>query len=136
MTRRTFDELVNIFRADLSRQATRMREPVPVETRLAIGIWQLATGDSYRCCGLQFGHGMSTAQTICEEFENALCNLKDRYIRFPYTDQEVEEVMDLFEEQYHFPQIVGAIDGCHIEIKAPPENHKGRFISGNCARHY
>ena len=33
----------------------------------------------------------------------------------------------MFEEQYHFPQIVGAIDGCHIEIKAPPENHEDYY---------
>lgn len=90
MTRRTFDELVNILRAHLSRQATRMHALVPVETCVARGIWRLATGDSYRCCGLQFGRGISTAETICKEFESALCNLKDPYIRFPYTDQEVE----------------------------------------------
>lgn len=31
------------------------------------------------------------------------------------------------EEEYHFPQIVGAVDGCHIEINAPPENKEDYF---------
>lgn len=34
--------------------------------------------------------------------------------------------MNLFEEQYHFPQMVVAIDRCHIEIKAPPEDYYNR----------
>lgn len=47
---------------------------------------------------------------------------KDLFIQFPKTEYKVQEVMDAFEEEYKLPQIVGAIDGCHIEIKAPPEN--------------
>ena len=35
--------------------------------------------------------------------------------------------MDTFEEEYKFPQIVGAIDSCHIEINAPPENKEDYF---------
>lgn len=35
--------------------------------------------------------------------------------------------MDTFEEQYKFPQIVGAIDACHIEINMPPENKEDNF---------
>ena len=35
--------------------------------------------------------------------------------------------MDEFEESYGIPQIMGAIDGCHIEINAPPDNHEDYF---------
>ena len=35
--------------------------------------------------------------------------------------------MDDFEKEYGIPQIVGAIDGCHIEINAPPDNHEDYF---------
>ena len=41
--------------------------------------------------------------------------------------------MDEFEEEYGIPQIVGAIDGCHIEINAPPDNHEDYF---NRKQHY
>ena len=37
--------------------------------------------------------------------------------------------MDVFEEEYGIPQIVGAIDGCHIEINALPDNHENYFNS-------
>ena len=122
MERETFVELCRILRGDLTRQATRLRKPVSVEKRVAVGVWRLSTGNSYRSCGLQFGLGKSTAKVICQEFEEALCRIKDLFIRFPYSEDEVQEAMDTFEEEYKFPQIVGAIDGCHIEINAPPEN--------------
>ena len=35
--------------------------------------------------------------------------------------------MDTFEEEYKFPHIVGAIDGCHVEINAPLENKEDYF---------
>ena len=56
-----------------------------------------------------------------------LLRLKDQFIKFPLTRQELQELIDEFEEEYEIPQIVGAIDGCHIEINAPPENHEDYF---------
>ena len=127
MERKTFEELSRIFRGDLMKQETRMRKPVSLEKRIAVGLWRLSTGNSYCSCGLQFGLGKSTAKVICQEFEEALCRKKDLFIPFPYMADEVQAVMNDFEEEYHFPQIVGAVDGCHIEINAPPENKEDYF---------
>ncbi|XP_073232992.1 uncharacterized protein [Porites lutea] len=41
--------------------------------------------------------------------------------------------MEEFEESYGIPQIMGAIDGCHVEINAPPDNHEDYF---NRKQHY
>ena len=46
--------------------------------------------------------------------------MKDQFIKFPLTRQEITDKIDEFEETYGIPQIVGAIDGCHIETNAPP----------------
>ena len=127
MTRATFEQLCDILRANLTKRDTRMRKAWPVEWRVAVAIWRLATGDTYRSSGLQFGMGEATAFKCCVEFETVLGNLKNKYIRFPFYDGEVQEAMDRFEELYKFPQIVGAIDGSHIEIKAPPVNHEDYF---------
>jgi len=35
--------------------------------------------------------------------------------------------MEEFEEMYGIPQIVGAINGCHIEINAPSQSHEDYF---------
>ena len=82
MERETFEELSRIIRGDLVKQETRMRKPVSLEKRIALGLWRLSTGNSYRSRGLQFGLGRSTAKVICQEFEEALCRKKDLFIRF------------------------------------------------------
>ena len=121
------------MRANLQKQDTRFRVPVSVEERVGLALWRLATGNSYRSCGLQFGLGKSTAKIICSEFEQAVFDLKDRFITFPLTNEEIGEKIEEFEELYGIPQIVGAIDGCHIEINAPPQNHEDYF---NRKQHY
>lgn len=104
-----------------------MRQPVSVEERVGIGLWRLATGGSFHVCGLQFGYGKSTAKCICKEFENALVQLQNEFIVFPITQQELQDKMDGFEDRFGIPQVVGVVDGCHIEIKAPPENREDYF---------
>ena len=64
MDRVTVDELCRILRGDLTRQETRLRKPVSVENRVAVGVWRLSTGNSYRSCGPQFGLGKSTAKGL------------------------------------------------------------------------
>ena len=47
-----------------------------------------------------FTTGVSTAKTVCTEFERSLLRLKDQFIKFPKTRQELEELMDGFEEEH------------------------------------
>ena len=70
VTRPTFNALCDLVRGDPQKQHTRMRSPVSVEERVAVALWRLATGDSFKSCGLQFGIGMSTAKTICAADSN------------------------------------------------------------------
>ena len=64
---------------------------------------------------------------ICSEFERALLQVKDQFIKFPLTRQEITDKINEFEETYGIPQIVGAIDGCHVEINASPRNHEDYY---------
>ena len=113
VTQETFEFLCDLVRVKLQKQQTRFRDPVSMEGRAGLALWQLATGNSYRSCGLQFGLGKSTAKTICSEFKQAIFDLKDRFIKFPLTGEENGEKIEEFEELYGIPQIVGAIEGCH-----------------------
>ena len=68
VTRPTFNALCDLVCGDPQKQHTRMRSPISGEERVGVALWRLATGDSFKSCGLQFGLGMSTAKTICSEF--------------------------------------------------------------------
>ena len=52
---------------------------------------------------------------------------KDQFINFPLTRRDREEKMNEFIDEYGIPQTVGAIDGCHIEINAPPQNKEDYY---------
>ena len=78
------------MRVKLQKQETGVRVPVRVEERVGLALWRLATGNSYRSCGLQFGLGKSTAKIICSEFELAILDLKDHFIKFRLTIEKTE----------------------------------------------
>ena len=59
--------------------------------------------------------------------------LKDQFIKFPSCPAPVREKIQDFREKSTFPNVVGAIDGTNILIRAPKENHEDYF---NHKHHY
>ena len=45
----TFSDIVTLVRNRLEKQDTPFLEAVPIEKRVAIALWCLATGNSYQC---------------------------------------------------------------------------------------
>ena len=75
-----------------------------MEERVGLAPWRLATGNSSRTCGLQFGLGASTAKNVCSELEQAIFNLKDGFIKLSLTTQEIQINMEEFKEFYRISQ--------------------------------
>lgn len=126
VSRETFELLCELVRVKLQKQQTRFRVPVSLKERVGLALWRLEPGNSYN--SLQFRLGKSTAKIVCSEFEQAIFHLKYRFIKFPLTSEENEKNIEEFKELYgSIPEIVGAIDGCHIEINALSQNHEGYF---------
>ena len=61
------------------------------------------------------------------EFVEAICRLQDDFIKFPSTRMEIVRKIEGFSEKSKFPNVVAAIDGSRIPIKAPKENRKDYF---------
>ncbi|XP_047146233.1 putative nuclease HARBI1 [Hydra vulgaris] len=110
---------VSIF---MPMQKTNFRKSLPIEIKLAVTLYFLSGSADYRTIGNLFGLGKSTVCTIvhkvCKLFVD---NLLKKYIFLP-SRKETIEIMASFEKLYGFPQVVGAVDGCHIRIKAPYKN--------------
>ncbi|XP_048338978.1 uncharacterized protein LOC125425415, partial [Sphaerodactylus townsendi] len=120
MSRGTFQRIVDSLAPALRRQDTRMRAALPVEMRVGMAIWYLASPNSFREVRQQFGVGTTTAFEAVHEFCEAVKNiLFKRVVRFA---DPVEKVMRGF-ANIGFPQCVGAIDGCHIQILNPSDAH-------------
>ena len=104
-----------------------MRDAVPVEKQVAVNLWCLATGECYRSCRLMIGLAKPTVVKCCHEFVEAICCLQDDFLKLPSTKADMGRKIEGFSEKSKFPKVVAAIDGSHIPIKAPKENHDDFF---------
>ena len=68
VSRDTFEYICGLVGPQLIRQNTILRQAITVEKRVAILLWRLATGNSYRTVGLTFGIGRCTAMNAKDEF--------------------------------------------------------------------
>ena len=68
-----------------------------LEKRVAVALWRLATGNSYRTTGLVFGVRRCTALKLKDEFCSALLTTAKGYTKFPKGEAETRRAIE--EEQ-------------------------------------
>jgi len=127
LTRDAVEELCELLRDDLERQ-TRCTNALTVENQLLCGL-QFLSSESFqwmvgRSCGLS-QPSCSRAVAIVTE---TLCRRAGDYIRFPTTPSVVNTVKQSFHALAGVPNVIGAIDGTHIAIKAP-KDHEEAYVN-------
>ena len=127
VTRATFEYICRLVGPELRREDTTMREAVPVEKRVSASLWRLATGECYRSCGLMMGLSKALVIKCCHGFVAELCRIQADFIQFPRTRADVQKKIDGFSDKSRIPNVVAAIDGSHVPIKAPKEHHEDYF---------
>ena len=75
-----FRYIVRLVGPDLAKEDTNMRKALSVEKRIAVTLWRLAMGDTYRSTALQFGVGRATALKAKQEFCKILANKVGEFI--------------------------------------------------------
>lgn len=82
----------------------------------------LATGDQMLSIALAYRVGESTAHAVVKETCAAIVTaLSPLYLRTPNKD-EWKEICAGYLQHWNFPNCVGAIDGKHVQIQAPPNS--------------
>ncbi len=96
-------------------------------------IRMLATGESLHSLSFQFRIGVSTCYEIVDEVCEVLFQvLSPEYLKQP-NEAGWKKIALEFDLMWDFPHVVGAIDGKHVRMCAPPHsgseyyNYKGFF---------
>ena len=120
MSRVSFFNLASLLCPHVEGQVTVMREPVAVETQLAVTLYYLSDEGRLRKVANAFGLSRSCCSIIVRRVSSAVTtHLSPLYIKLPTTETGVKERVTKFYQTFSVPQCLGAIDGTHIEIKQP-----------------
>lgn len=129
-----FDEILEKVKPHISKKNTVMRDSISAHDRLCLTLRFLASGASYKDLMYAFRISVSTISKFVPEVCRALYNvLKPEYLSVPTSKCQWEKLADEFDSKWQFPHAVGAIDGKHINIRAPPNtgseyfNYKKQF---------
>jgi len=82
----------------------------------------MASGDQQRSIAKNYRVGRSTICNIIHETAELIyLALQPKYLAFP-TKAEWRQIAEDFEELWQFPHCLGALDGKHFCIPAPPNS--------------
>ena len=118
-----YNTLLDLLTPALTRKHTNFRCPISADTRLALTLRYLAMGRCSRELHQSFRVGLSTTRRIIKETCKAIVDvLQPLYMQSPSSVQEWLEISEGFQELWNVPHCLGAIDGKHIRIIAPPRS--------------
>jgi len=82
----------------------------------------LATGDSLKTISFSYRLGHSTVYTIVIDTCRAIINKLLSEVMAEPTESRWKEIAEDFWTYWNFPNCIGALDGKHIVIQAPPNS--------------
>lgn len=92
---------------------------IPLEERLLIFLWYMASLDKYAAIDDRFGVSESTASYAIRNLISFIHDYLLSIIILWPTPEEQQEMKDMYMDLKKFPGVVGMIDGTHISIKKP-----------------
>ena len=93
----------------------------------------LATGDSFWMLSTRFRRGESTVAQVVYDVSEAIWEVMSPIYMAPPTEDDWWQIEHQFCTRWNFPNCIGALDGKHIMMRAPPNsssmfyNYKGFF---------
>lgn len=86
-----------------------------------------ATGDAFSTIGFNYRVGNSTTGKIVDEVSQAIWDaLQPQYMPEPVTD-DWKAIAEDFKSRWNFPNCIGALDGKHVVLQAPPSSGSKYF---------
>ncbi|CAH1366933.1 unnamed protein product [Tenebrio molitor] len=130
ISRATFEIVLPLIINKIEKNSVMGRPSINFEKQVLAVLWILATPDSYRSIGERFDMSKSSLSRCFFRVTRALNELAALFIKWPQ-EQEKERVKQDFENIANIPNILGAVDGTFIVIKAPKEDSE-TYITRKC----
>ena len=133
VNKQTFFFLCQFLEPYIQKKNTQMTRSIDVETRVAVTLARLATGNTLSMIGDLYGTAESTVSVIVRECCKAIKDHLLPIVIEKLTSENMKRRATEFESLQGIPYIIGAIDGSHIPIvassKDSPEyyNRKGFY---------
>lgn len=110
-------------------KSSERREAIGAKERLCVTLRKLATGDANVTIAASYRISPTCVGRIIDETTAAIWEaLESRgFLNVPDTSTKWKSIAKEFEEKWNFPQCLGAIDGKHVVIQAPPRSGSDFF---------
>ena len=122
--------LHNMIADDLEPHSQR-NHAIPAINQIFCALRYYAMESYQSVVGDSFGVHRSTVSRIIARVTSAICRYRNNYTQFPATQNEITAMKQEFYDIAQFPNVIGAIDGTLVFIRAPVEDehlyvsHKG-----------
>ncbi|XP_060597844.1 putative nuclease HARBI1 [Ruditapes philippinarum] len=119
------DSLCDILHDKLQSETERSHA-LSVKEKVLIALRYYATGSFMQTVGDTLGRDKSTVSRIIASVTNALCDIKDQYIKWP---SDTSQNKSSFYRVSGFPNVIGCIDGTHVQIIKPGGERQRAYIN-------
>ncbi|XP_023240779.1 putative nuclease HARBI1 [Centruroides sculpturatus] len=129
LNRTTVDILISKLAPLLnSKQNSRGRCPLTVEKKILCSLYLLSNQAPFRLAADRFNVCRQTAWKILHEFSSALLDLNKSEGILSWPNQEKAfKTSDYYTKKFGFPGVIGVVDGKHMAIKAPRNDHSSYY---------
>ncbi len=133
MSRVSLHRLAEELRPYIQGRDTVMRSSIDPVKQVAITLYYLSDEGGIRKTANAFGISRQSVSKIVRKVCKAITvYLGPKYVKLPFTEGEVNDLVKNFHRTHGFPQCLGAIDGTHILIKQPRVNSTDYINRKNC----
>ncbi|KAK5648133.1 hypothetical protein RI129_003025 [Pyrocoelia pectoralis] len=121
MDETTYRHLLDLVTPLIKRYDTVMKCSITPHERLSATLRFLATGRTYEDLKFSTCISKSALSNMIPETCDAIYRvLKQEYLKFPKTTADWKKIALDFQNRWNFPHCLGAVDGKHVQITAPP----------------
>ncbi len=133
MSRVVLHRLAEELRPYIQGRDAVMRSSIDPVKQVAITLYYLSDEGRIRKTANSFGISRQSVSKIVRTVCKAITvYLGPKYVKLPFTEGEVNDLVKNFHRTHGFPQCLGAIDGTHILIKQPRVNSTDYINRKNC----